>query len=75
MVVPASTSLVAAPPVRPVLGEAGFGGLGGEQAGDLGNGQRGHPWVGGRRLIGVHWRWRLGIGAVTQQGSGDGADR
>jgi hypothetical protein len=75
LVVPAGTSLVAASPVRPVFGEAGPGGLHGEQAGDLRDGQWGHPGVGGRRLIRVHWRRRLGIGAVAQQGGGDGADR
>jgi hypothetical protein len=40
VVVPAVTGLVAPPPVGPVFGEAGPGRWRGEQAGDLGNGQR-----------------------------------
>jgi hypothetical protein len=47
LVVPAGAGLLAAAPVRPVLGVAGRGGLGGEQAGDLRDGQRDHPGVGG----------------------------
>src|SRR5215472_14779068 len=74
VVVPASTSLLTEPAARPVLGEAGRGRRRGEQAGDLGNGQRGHSKVSGRWLIRVYWQRRLGIGAVAQQGGGDGAD-
>ena len=51
--VPAGTGLVAAPPVRPVHGVARrvVGGRLAEQAGGLGDGQRGHSKVSGRRLI------------------------
>jgi hypothetical protein len=45
LVVPAGAGVMAAPPVRPVLGVAGSGGAGGEQAGDLRDGQRDDPWV------------------------------
>src|SRR5262244_3102400 len=47
LVVPARAGLVAAPPVRPVLGVAGAEGLAAEQPGDLGDGQRDHAGVGG----------------------------
>ena len=47
---------------------------GGEQAPDLRDGQRDHPGI-WRRLAGPHWRGRLGIGAVVEQGRGDCADR
>ena len=46
----------------------------GEQAGDLGDGQRDHARVGGGRLAGPDRRRCLGIGAVLEQGGGDGAD-
>jgi hypothetical protein len=47
----------------------------GEQALDLRDGQRDHPGIDRGRLAGPDWRRRLGIGAVPQQGSGDGAGR
>ena len=50
-------------------------GQGGEQALDLRDSQRDHAWFGGRRLIGPDRGWCLGIGAVFQEGGGDGADR
>jgi hypothetical protein len=47
---PAGAGLRAAAPVRPVLGMAGRGGPGGEQTGNLRNGQWDHPRVGGSPL-------------------------
>ena len=47
---------------------------GGEQAPDLRDGQRDHPGIGGRRLIRPGRRWCLGVGAVFEEGGGDGAD-
>jgi hypothetical protein len=49
------------------------GGLG-EQASDLRDGQRDHPWARRWRLAGPGRRRRLGIGARFEQGGGDGAD-
>ena len=46
-----------------------------EEAPDLGHGQRDHPGVGRRRLIGPDRRGRPGAGAVLENGGGDGADR
>ncbi len=66
---------MAAPPVRPVLGVAGPAGPGAEQAGDLRDGQRDHPQVGGRPLTGADRFRCLGTGAVARQGGGHGADR
>ena len=69
---------MAAPPVQPVPGMGGRVRVQescGEQAADLRDGQRDHPGLGGRRLIRPDWRRRLGIGAVFQQGGGNGADR
>jgi hypothetical protein len=60
--------LVAASPVRPVLGATGGGGLRGEEAGDLGDGQRDHSGVGGRRLAGPRGRWLRGVGAIRGAG-------
>ena len=68
---------MAAFPSGPVLGVAWWAGRvgeGGEQAGDLGDGQRDHARVGGRRLIWPGRGWRLGVGALPQRGGGDGAD-
>ena len=73
MVVPAGEGLVVAPPVQPVRGMDWQGGPG-EQAGDLGDGQRDHAWVGGRWLVRPDWRWWPGIGAVFQQRGGNGAE-
>ena len=68
---------MAASPVRPVLGVAGWAGLqegaasrrliSGTVSGIM-------PGVGGRRLIGPDRWWRVGVGAVAQLGGGDGAD-
>jgi hypothetical protein len=45
-----------------------------EQAPGLWDGERDHPWAGGRGLVWVD-RWRcLGAGAAAQQRGGDGAD-
>jgi hypothetical protein len=46
----------------------------GQQAGDLGGGQRDHAGIGGRRLAGPDRGRRLGIGALPELGGGDGAD-
>jgi len=73
VVVPAGEGLVAASPVQPVPGEAWRGGLG-EQAGDLGYGQRDHAGVGWRWLAGPDRERGLRAGAVPEQGGGDGAD-
>jgi hypothetical protein len=56
-----------------VDGGAGRGGQG-QQAGDLGGGQRDHAGVGGRGLAGPERGRRLGVGAVPELGGGDGAD-
>ena len=71
LVVPAGAGLVAAPPGRPVLGVPGraVAGRRGEQAGDLRDGQRNHPGVGGWGLVWPSWRRCLGIGAVAQRAS------
>ena len=47
---------------------------GGERAGDLGGWPAGSFRVAGRRLAGADRWWRLGVGAVVQQGGGNGAD-
>src|SRR5206468_4097806 len=67
LVVPAGAGLVAAPPCGPVLGVAGLPGWWwGEEACDLGDGQRDHPRIGGRRLVRPYRPWCLGIGVVAQ---------
>ena len=69
---------MAASPVQPACGVAGrvrARESGGEQAPDLRDGQRDHPGVRRRRLVRRDGRRGLGIGAVAQQGGGDGADR
>src|SRR5262245_65995660 len=53
LMVPARAGLVAAPPVRLVLGMAGPGGPGGEQAGDLRDGQRVSPGSAGGGCSGL----------------------
>ena len=69
---------MAASPVQPVRGVSRRvepEGAVGEQACDLGDGQRDHPGVGRRWLVRPD-RWRgLGIGAVAEHGGGDSADR
>jgi hypothetical protein len=68
---------VAAGPCVPVNNEPpgqGPGGEGGEQPLDLGDGQRDHAGFRRWRLVGPDWGRRLGVGAVTQQRGGDGAD-
>ena len=68
---------MAAGPCVPVDDEPpgqGPGGEGGEQALDLGDGQRDHAGLGGRRLICADWGRCLGVGAVAHEGGGDGAD-
>lgn len=52
----------------------GPGGEGGEQPLDLGNGQRDHTGFGRWRLVGPDWGRCRGVGAVLDQGGGDGAD-
>ncbi len=74
---PPGAGLVAAGPGVPVDDEPpgqGPAGEGGEQALDLRHGQRDRARLGGRRLIGPDWGRCLGVGAVTQEGGGDGAD-
>ena len=41
---------------------------------DLRDGQRDHAGLGGRRLVGPDRGRCLGVGAVAEQGGGDGAD-
>ena len=69
LVEPAGAGLVAAASRRAsaLAGRAGLGGEGGEQARDLGDGQRDHAGIGGRRLIGPDGRRCLGIGAVLSR--------
>jgi hypothetical protein len=62
---------VAASPIQPVSGAAGWGGMG-EQAGDLRDGQRDHAGVGWWRLAWPDRRWCLSIGAGPEQGGSDG---
>ena len=64
---------MAASPGQPVGGRAGRGWMG-EQACGLGDAERDHAWVGGRRLVRPERQRRPGISAVAQQGCGDGAD-
>jgi hypothetical protein len=52
----------------------GPGGDGGQQSLDLRDGQRDHAGLGGRRLIRPDRGRCLGVGAVLDQGGGDGAD-
>ena len=69
---------MAASPVRASGWRPGGAGpvvSGGEQALDLGDGERDQAGVGGRRLVGPDRGRCLGIGAVAEQGGGDGADR
>jgi RNase P subunit RPR2 len=75
-VIPIGEGLVASSPSQPVRGVAGRGAQGeldGEQAGDLGEGQRDHPGVGRWRLAGAEGRRRLGIGAPFELGGGQGS--
>ena len=58
---------------KPVRGGAGRGRMG-EQAGGLGDGERDHAGVGGRRLVRPDRGGCPGVGAVAEQGGGDGAD-
>lgn len=46
----------------------------GEQPGGLGDGERDHSGVGGRRLVWLDRGGCLGVGAPAEQGRGDGAD-
>jgi hypothetical protein len=77
LVVPAGEHLVAAPPVRPVLGVARWAGPGGvvvSRRAISGMVSGIIPGSGGS-LAGPDWRGCLGIGAVAQRGSGDGTCR
>jgi hypothetical protein len=56
-----------------VRGAAGWG-RAGEQAPGFGDGERDHPRVDGRGLVGEYRGGCLGTGAAAQQGGGDGAD-
>jgi hypothetical protein len=47
---------------------------GGEQADDLGDGQRDHAGAGRECLAGLGWRRCPGIGAAAERGGGDSAD-
>jgi hypothetical protein len=74
---PARSCLVAASPLEPSGGVAGWLGAaegGGEQAFDLVDGERDQPGVGGRLFVGPGGRRSLRVGAVPQLGGGDGAD-
>ena len=70
--VPARAGLLAASPVRPLPGVAGRVGRveAGEQALDLGNGQRDHPGIGERRLAGPGAFWDLQTSAGPLHGDG-----
>src|SRR5260370_22726968 len=74
---PSGAGLVAGGPRVPVDDKPpgqGPDGEGGEQSLDLGDGQRDHAGLGGGRLTGPDRGRGLGVGAVLDQGGGDGAD-
>ena len=77
LVEPAGSCLMAASPLEPAGGVAGWLRLaegGGEQPLDLVDGERDEAGVGGRCLV-RPYRWRcLGPGAIPELGGGDGAD-
>src|ERR1035441_5874447 len=78
LVEPAGACLVPSAPVDPVVfvsGRAGDGGGFGDQVLDLRDGERDHAGIGGRRLVRRDRSGCLGVGAVAEQGGGDGADR
>src|ERR1035437_2987843 len=78
VVEPAGACLVPSAPVDPVVfvsGRAGDGGGFGDQVPDLRDGERDHAGIGGRRLVRRDRSGCLGVGAVAEQGGGDGADR
>ena len=64
---------MAAPPVQPAPGGPGRWRVE-EQAPYLGDGERDHPGVCGRGLIGSYRRGHAGVSAVAEQGGGDSAD-